>query len=463
MVLSCSPRSYIFLVLLCVWTNTVRSFDAKDGTNECSIQCLNGGVCAIGKRIPTTAELSLHPNYNPSDENNSQQQQYCQCSDGFYGIHCESSYDVCSSTTTTTTTMTNDNTHYYCHLNSTCVYTNELQLFGKLNTPSEIGLPDILCNCTVSKRPGKHFGGRHCQYQNMISCEPKNNFFCTNGGACVKDLVTGPWSCACPEGYNGDHCEYNQEEDSFFEPSSISSFVGPPGGRGMQGNRSNTRLPSKTILIICGLVLLASIFVVTLAVECATLHDEEVFGPTPPPPPLVHNTGLMDDEIYNQWRKRQWEKPPPPPLVHNAPLQEDFYTRTTMLSRPNGAQRMQSDVSIDLLPSTAQVVGTTDHYLVSDQQLLTAPPSLTPNFQSSSLGGVRAPTMDSIPSLKRGGVDDNNTLIELSKIYENAKYGQPSKKGLEDAEDDNIWYGQPNTRNLDDDDDLDRDDLAELI
>ena len=160
-------------------------------------------------------------------------------------------------------------------------------------------------------------------------------------------------------------------------------------------------------------------------------------------------------------------------MIQNAPLQQNYYASS--LPKAQGAARLTSNASVDLLPSSLHVVTkTTIDPLSSSDQLLVMPPT--------TVGEIRAMALDTIPSLKRnsggGGVtaEDNTTLIELSKMYSNndtgnnpdqykTMYGSPSTNDLEELEDSGIFYGQPSTRCLDDDDDDDNtiNDIAELI
>jgi len=179
---------------------------------ECSMECWNGGTCAFGRRAPTTAELALYPNYDPHDDDNMEFLfEHCQCPDRFYGSQCESSFDVC-------TVGDNDskNDWFYCHNNATCVYfssTPRTKIIEKTSDGNPLSQRrDAMCNCTAAHRPGKRFTGRYCEYQNLITCNQNaanvsERKFCTNGGTCTKNVVTGHWHCACPEGYGGDHCE----------------------------------------------------------------------------------------------------------------------------------------------------------------------------------------------------------------------------------------------------------------
>jgi len=178
------------------------SNDKDDG--ECTLECMNGGVCAFGRRVPTPAELALYTNFDPNSSNDDRFfYEYCQCPDSFNGTQCESSYDVC-------THGTNNNKENYCHNNATCVYTKDLMGTEDRNTAP--GFPEVMCECSAAHTPGNHYTGKYCEFRNLVTCNDYtqdilDRQFCTNGGTCTKNVATGAWSCACPEGYDGIHCE----------------------------------------------------------------------------------------------------------------------------------------------------------------------------------------------------------------------------------------------------------------
>jgi len=213
--------------------DTTTRDDAKD-VEECSMECWNGGRCALGAHRPTEAELALYPNYNPHNitdtDDSSFLYEHCQCPNGFYGIKCETTYDICTvdnndNNEQNTATTNEQQQHFYCHNNATCVYTtttNNNYNIDQTRTETTTTNPLLssrkesrgaaMCNCTAAHRPGKHYTGRNCEYLNLITCniyglKISERTFCANGGTCTKNVITGHWSCSCPEGYNGKHCE----------------------------------------------------------------------------------------------------------------------------------------------------------------------------------------------------------------------------------------------------------------
>jgi len=188
----------------------VQALLPNDSSEECDMPCFNDGICALGRRAPTLAESELYPEFNPIDDGKGENAffyEHCQCPDGFYGTHCESSYVICSGST-----VDDDDYEHYCHNNSTCISAEDtMKLDGTEADASEIGLPGPMCNCTAAHSPGKHFTGKYCEFENVLTCNDKSTDllqrnFCSSGGTCVKD-IDGAWSCKCPEGYTGKHCE----------------------------------------------------------------------------------------------------------------------------------------------------------------------------------------------------------------------------------------------------------------
>jgi len=194
-------------------TPEVQALLPNDSDKECNIPCMNDGICALGRRPPTEVESELHPVFDPNYHGGKESTyfyEHCLCPDGYYGTQCESTYDLC---------ITEQNTkEIYCHNNSTCIYARDVMKSDAYDsyTSNVAASPEPMCNCTVAHRPGKHFTGRYCEYENVVTCDDddtdmgKRNF-CTNGGECKKDN-NGNWSCNCPERFNGRHCESFQRD-----------------------------------------------------------------------------------------------------------------------------------------------------------------------------------------------------------------------------------------------------------
>ena len=42
----------------------------------------------------------------------------------------------------------------------------------------------------------------------MTMCDGTNSFWCENGGTCEEIVQGEDYSCKCPPGYTGEHCEH---------------------------------------------------------------------------------------------------------------------------------------------------------------------------------------------------------------------------------------------------------------
>ncbi|GLJ18557.1 hypothetical protein SUGI_0330160 [Cryptomeria japonica] len=51
-------------------------------------------------------------------------------------------------------------------------------------------------------------GGKHCD-EERIMCDGTNSFWCEHGGVCEEIIQGENYTCKCPPGYIGEHCEYS--------------------------------------------------------------------------------------------------------------------------------------------------------------------------------------------------------------------------------------------------------------
>lgn len=147
---------------------------------DCTLDCMNGGLCRLGEN-PKPGNIGLHLGENPNDD------MYCECPEGWDGPDCTHEVEACGGAT--------------CMNGSTC----------------KAGIGGDYCDCTTGYdvANGIFYAGVHCQYEANEVCGAGvfngQAYFCTNGGTCLS--TTGPSGCNCPDGADGEHCEYVHEVD----------------------------------------------------------------------------------------------------------------------------------------------------------------------------------------------------------------------------------------------------------
>ncbi|CAA93668.3 Slit homolog 1 protein [Caenorhabditis elegans] len=122
----------------------------------------------VPTKLATKCDLCLNSpcKNNAICETTSSRKYTCNCTPGFYGVHCENQIDACYGSP--------------CLNNATC----KVAQAGRFN-----------CYCN------KGFEGDYCE-KNIDDCV---NSKCENGGKCV-DLINS-YRCDCPMEYEGKHCE----------------------------------------------------------------------------------------------------------------------------------------------------------------------------------------------------------------------------------------------------------------
>jgi len=175
--------------------NTIKQL--SDGSMECDMQCQNGGGCQFGIKQEYQDEIDA---YSPglASINGDSFYQHCQCNEGFTGKNCEKYQASCGDD--------EEGPGNYCQHGGTCV---DLFLDGFLTYDKR-----FTCDCsTVNERYSNvAFAGNYCEVMATSICaEEVYDFngkqFCTNYGTCVS-LGNDLFSCNCPKGYSGAHCEY---------------------------------------------------------------------------------------------------------------------------------------------------------------------------------------------------------------------------------------------------------------
>ncbi|XVF80106.1 hypothetical protein PTKIN_Ptkin15bG0043800 [Pterospermum kingtungense] len=70
---------------------------------------------------------------------------------------------------------------------------------------------NCICNLpdpsTILDGDRPFLGGKFCD-EEMTMCDGTNSFWCENGGICEEIVQGEDYSCICPPGYSGDHCEH---------------------------------------------------------------------------------------------------------------------------------------------------------------------------------------------------------------------------------------------------------------
>ena len=50
--------------------------------------------------------------------------------------------------------------------------------------------------------------GKFCD-EEMSMCDGTNSFWCEHGGSCEEIVQGEKYSCNCPDGFGGEHCEHS--------------------------------------------------------------------------------------------------------------------------------------------------------------------------------------------------------------------------------------------------------------
>jgi hypothetical protein len=90
------------------------------------------------------------------------------------------------------------------------------------------------CDCASAFSADERYAGKFCQYSSTDLCTKNpdttsgrstNNAFCVNNGICkarIEDGESHP-GCNCPDGYEGEHCEFIKGK----QPSTGGTSTGP--------------------------------------------------------------------------------------------------------------------------------------------------------------------------------------------------------------------------------------------
>lgn len=167
--------------------------------HRCEYECKNNGTCTIGLQH---RDEFFYWQYGSSSN---QDEYFCSCPMGFVGPQCEFKYDVCGTTTG----------EQVCIHGSSCVA-----------AASDTETDSYVCEClenvmnvndTINDQTDTS-----CQSHRTEFCIPTDGHleysggmavsaFCVNDGKCVDVVIEGGevhFSCFCPTGYTGPHCEF---------------------------------------------------------------------------------------------------------------------------------------------------------------------------------------------------------------------------------------------------------------
>jgi hypothetical protein len=176
-----------------------RDYDYED----CSLTCLNGGVCRKGAKEDMASTLLANAGGTGGSSSPSvfsEDFDHCACPDGYAGLVCEHRYDVCG------------NREHFCLHGSKCTQAD----VGEVATSP----PLWTCECEEPFRPDGKYVGQFCQHHHSMLCTTEDTdksvynpatsvAFCVNDGVCTEIVESGEIhpGCSCPPGYTGAHCE----------------------------------------------------------------------------------------------------------------------------------------------------------------------------------------------------------------------------------------------------------------
>lgn len=159
---------------------------------ECSLECLNGGICTFGASSNGTGDMS--------NTGTNEAEMRCDCPKGYSGITCN---------TTTSGILCGPNKHS-CLNGATCL----------LEVNPQTQVDRSYCDCSSVASLNRAYAGRFCQHEASVFCAigiplgaqqqlPRHSY-CANGGRC-KQIVQpdeAHQGCDCSIEWTGDHCQY---------------------------------------------------------------------------------------------------------------------------------------------------------------------------------------------------------------------------------------------------------------
>ena len=163
-------------------------FLKEEGFTDCRLECDNG-TCAKGfKSYDELIGAGAFPAKLAFDIISSGGE-HCVCPEGWTGLKCEIPVKKCSTK--------------YCYNGASC-------------TSDESGIP--ICDCNSAHTDDVSYAGMSCEQEGTSRCEPgfdqdHKDAFCTNHGKCIDDDDTRHKGCICEEGWSGDLCDIQGNDE----------------------------------------------------------------------------------------------------------------------------------------------------------------------------------------------------------------------------------------------------------
>ena len=154
------------------------------------LDCQHNSTCRQGNTtFGVDSDVSFHMVTNQNGF-------YCQCPDGFAGLDCGRPYQTCSDLRDSRNNYINPK----CYHGGVCLSQNQVE-------EKQFA---AYCECSKAFYDGQQYTGKYCELLVTESeyCPYQPDLFCINGGSCPNRDAPATSTCACPQGYFGDHCEY---------------------------------------------------------------------------------------------------------------------------------------------------------------------------------------------------------------------------------------------------------------
>ena len=166
-------------------------FLKEEGFEDCRLECEHG-TCSKGFKSydeligtgPFPAQLAF--------DIISANGEHCVCPSGWIGLKCEIPVEKCAGSS-----------DKYCYNGAKCQYFSD---------------GSSVCDCNMAHTEDVSFAGVSCELEHTSYCEPgfdqdQKDAFCTNHGQCVVESDTRHTGCICEDGWSGDLCDIEGDEE----------------------------------------------------------------------------------------------------------------------------------------------------------------------------------------------------------------------------------------------------------